>query len=183
MKHGRSKRSHPSWAGWSGRVEYLHRVEKPYSKSDSYFTPLVTDVSIHYSHGKHQLQFPLSSWETAEPPTPGEAVKLAFRANKVLRQSYQLEANMFGNWKVDGGHAALYWSIGRANEREIHSQLVEGNSLISVPLGNLRNYGYHFILVLGRNLDDGTWSRVGLFVRVAFAAMSLESEPEHFVTV
>ncbi|KAH7019581.1 heterokaryon incompatibility protein-domain-containing protein [Ilyonectria destructans] len=172
-----------SWAGWSGRVEYLHRVEKPYSKPNSYFTPLITDVSIHHSQGKHQFDFPLSSWKTAESPTPGEAVKLAFRAKKVPRQSYQLESNMFGNWKVDGGGAILYWSLGKANESEIHSQLVEGKSLISVPLGNLGPYGFHFILVLCRNLDDGTWSRVGLFVRKSFAAMSLEPEQEYFVIV
>lgn len=153
-----------SWAGWSGRVEYRHRVEKPYSKKDSYFTPLVADVSLHYGEGSHQLGF--TSWPSraADLTTFGEAIKLGFRARKVPRQNYRLESNTSGNWKIDTGGATLYWSLGSANESSIHSSLVEGRSLISVPLGNLGSFGRHYILVLCRN-PDGTWSRAGIFVR------------------
>jgi hypothetical protein len=168
-----------SWAGWSGRVEYQHRVEKPYSKRDSCFTPLVTDVRLHYDDGSHQLEF--TSWPSraADLTTLDDAVKLEFKARKVPRQSYRLEFSMFGNWKIDTGGATLYWSLGSTNESDIHSSLVEGRSLVSVPLGNLGSFGYHYILILCRN-PDGTWSRAGLFIRESFSAMSLEPEEECF---
>ncbi|KFY31101.1 hypothetical protein V493_01386 [Pseudogymnoascus sp. VKM F-4281 (FW-2241)] len=166
-----------SWAGWAGKVEYRYRVEKSYAKNP-FFQSYVADISLHQD-GK-QLVFPTWPSEAANPTTTYEGIRLSFKAKRVPWHSYQVNPNVPGEWLIDGSRATLFLSLETRSEAEVCRQLVEGDALVSVPLGGLRGFGYHFIVVLRKNFSDETYSRVGLFILTKLEGLSHGRWQEQF---